>query len=84
MSIDVIDGLVEKHTIPRIMYKKIKLILLGVAGQSVTELEYLSKNHKREKLSRKQNQDWATLEQNLSYFVEMIEPMVLKLSIFGL
>ncbi len=64
------------------MYKKIKLILLGVAGESVTELEHLSKNHKREKLSRKHNQDWATLEQNLSYLVEMIEPMVLKLSIF--
>jgi hypothetical protein len=82
LSSDVICGLVEKKNIQRIVFKKIKIILLGVAAQSVEELDTLSKDHKRGQLSRKQYKDWATLEQNLSYLVEMIEPMVLKLSIF--
>ena len=82
MSSAVICGLVEKQNIPSIVMKKIKIILLGVAAQSVEEIDNFSKDHKRGQLSRKQYKDWETLEQNLSYLVEMIEPMVVKLSIF--
>ena len=82
MSSDVICGLAETKNIRMILLKKIKIILLGVAAQSVAELEDLRKDHKRGKLSRKQYKEWETLEQNLNYLVEMIEPMVLKLRIF--
>ncbi len=81
LSSDVICGLVETKDIPMILLKKIKIILLGVAAQSVKEIDNFSKDHKRGQLSRKQYKDWETLEQNLSYLVEMIEPMVLKVSI---
>lgn len=82
MSSDVNCGLVEKQNIPSIVMKKIKIILLGVAAQSVQELDNFRMIHKRGELSRQQYKDWETLEQNLSYLVEMIEPMVVKLSIF--
>jgi hypothetical protein len=82
LSSDVICGLVETKDIPMILLKKIKIILLGVAAQSAEELEDLKKEHQRGNMSKQQYKDWEMLEVNLSYLVEMIEPMVLKLKIF--
>ena len=82
MSTDIICGLVEKKDVPMIVLKKIKMILLCVAAQTVCELEDMSKNHKRSQLSPDQYKEWTTLERNLTYLVEMIEPKVLKLKLF--
>ena len=63
----------------------IRIILLGVAAESAEELEELSKVQNREpslKLSKQQLPHWNVLEQNLSYFIEIIEPNVLKLRSF--
>ena len=82
MSTDIICGLVEKKDVPMIVLKKIKIILLAVAAQSLCELKDFTKQHKLKQLSPKQYKEWSTLERNLMYLVEMIEPMVLKLRIF--
>ena len=85
MSNDIMCGFVEKLSCPKILSLKVRLILLWVAAQSAQELEELSNDHKREppvELSKQQWNHWTRLEQNLSYLVDPIEPIVLKLSIF--
>jgi hypothetical protein len=82
LSTDVTCGLVERSAIPTIILNKIKMILLCVAAQSISEIEDLSNNHKSSKLSPEQYKEWYTLQRNSNYLVEMIEPMVLKLKLF--
>jgi len=89
--------LVESSNIRKILRLKIKLILLGVAAESAEELEdlrkvqkakeleELSKVQNREpslKLSKQQLSHWIVLEQNLIYFIDIIELNVLKLRSF--
>ena len=82
MSTDIICGLIEKSDVTMIVLKKIQMILLAVAAQSLSELKEFKKQHKIKQLSQKQCTAWTLLERNLDYLVEMIEPMVLKLKIF--
>jgi hypothetical protein len=85
LSRDIECGFVNPSDCQQIVSLKIKLILLGVAAQSLEELEQLSLeyNSGNVQLSKHQWEQWTQLEQNLSYLVDMIEPMVLMLNLFG-
>ena len=81
MSNDVSCGFVMIEKCPLIGRLKLKLILLGVAAQSLQELEeYGPKQH--DELSSKYWQQWMRTKLNLGYLVDLIEPKVLQLNIF--
>ena len=60
---------------------KIKLILLGVAAQSMQEFEDYARQPERE-LNPKDSQQWTRTELNLGYLFELVEPKLLQLQVF--
>ena len=81
MSNDVNCGFVMIEKCPLIVRLKLKLILLGVAAQSLQELEEYGRKQHGESSSN-DLQQWKRTELNLGYLVDFIEPKVLLLNIF--
>jgi hypothetical protein len=81
LSNDVKCGFVMVENCSLIVSLKIKLILLGVAAQSLQEMEeYVRKQP--EELSSEILQQWLRTATNFGYLVCLVEPKVLQLQIF--
>ena len=81
MSNDVKRGFVTVENCSLIVRLKVKLILLGVAAQSLQEIEeYLSQQ--AEELSSEKWQQWSRTATNLDFLVHLIEHKVLHLQLF--
>ena len=81
LSIDIMCGFVMVENCALIVRLKIKLILLGVAAQSLQEIEEYVRQQPEE-LSSENVQQWSRTATNFGYLVELIEPKVLQLQIF--
>ena len=81
MSNDVQCGFVMVENCQLIVRQKVQLIILGVAAQSLQELEAFA-DRESGVLSMDEWTKWKRIEVNLGYLVNLIAPMVLKLDIF--
>ena len=75
-------GLVERGHADHIVELKIQLVMLGVAQQSLEEIEYPSKKFEKGQTSHDENSRCWCLKTNLIYFIELGEKYVVKTGAF--
>ena len=87
LSYSVTTGLIEKAVVKPIIRKKLQLACLGAVCQQLSEIEDFDnqlriENEKAEPndevIKDLENKHWG-YDVNLTYFLEIVEPMVLKL-----